>query len=479
MGRRQKSLFGLPARMGNALSLLALCILLARRAPANISSGPRQGREVLPGILVLTGYDLQPLQTRFKLPELADPYVTQLPDSVIISGTAPYFMRFRNLEDLWRGGPYELVWPEFSYANGTRMLETSWDLKPSLWFNAGKSGRGGAVPHLWSPRSGHAPATLVWYGGHMRPEPGGKIAFWPRDNFSRDVFAFEKTGPGHWRSRGDSIFPRVRSQATGNYLGHRYGHQITLVPTEVRGRRAARPAVFYEEVTSVRADGSPAVTEILEDEMKSPFQAAGKPERLISPVNPADGKPYPSTIREDGAALVEGPLYFRFFLDGEEWEAIGFSAGSFYGRYPACFASRRVADGLRGKPYQLDLTDDGRDLHDAGAALGMALGLAGGPGRPAVVTSPDGRAVRGPDGSLRVLVHAYRRDVLPDNDFSGFPTRYRLDQMFRIVILATLKVEKGPRGVLRFRIAVPKGRKPDWGSSPAAPLVRSLPSLPM
>jgi hypothetical protein len=153
--------------------------------------------------------------------------------------------------------------------------------------------------------------------------------------------------------------------------------------------------------------------------------------------------------------LVEGPIYFRFEFEGEDWEAIGFSSGSFYSHYPAAFASRKVSDGLLGRPYQIDLTDDGTDIHDAGFELGALLNLIGGPGRPSVIVDRNGTAIRDSQGNLKLLVHAYRKDILPDNNYGGFPTKYSLNQMYRVIIEATLKVELKPNGVLRFNIAVP------------------------
>jgi hypothetical protein len=222
-------------------------------------------------------------------------------------------------------------------------------------------------------------------------------------------------------------------------------------------------AVFYEEVTAIHADGSPAVTKIFMDEMVTPTQARGQPVELISPMNPVNGKFYPSSIRENGSALVEGPLYFRFTFEGELWEAIGFSAGSFYSNYPSCFASRKVSDGIQGKPYQLDLNEDGSDLNDAGIELGKALNLIGGPGRPAVIVGPDGTAILDPQNQLQVLVHGYRQDILPDNDYGKFPTKYRLDQMFRSIVYAPLQVSrKKSNGSVQFKIPVPEGVKPTW-----------------
>lgn len=473
-----------------------------------IEPGHQQGQEVLPGIMVLTGQDLKPYQTQFKIPELADPYATQLQDSVVISGTAQYFLKFKSHEEIRRGGPYQIIWNDYYYADGTpmegeRFYAHSWDMKPVLWAatpSAEKADDGDALalsrtpatgpgtatanteaptrPRLWDPARDKDPPLQVWYGGHMRPQPGRKTAQWPEDNYSRDVFAFIEKQPGKWFSLENSIFalhgtwPRAR----GNFLGHRYGHQIIMIPKldPETGERREVASVFYEEVTEVRKDGFPAVTQIFMDEMITPYHAQGKPVALIDFIHPKTKKPYPSAIREGGATLVEGPLYFRFRFKGEEWEAIGFSAGSFYGNYPASFASRKVTDGLKGKPYRLDLKDDGSDLHDAGAELGKLLKLAGGPARPAVMVAPDGRAKLGPKGELQVLVHAYRRDILPDHDYAQHPVKYRFDQMFRVMIYAHLQVSQGPRGALRFDIKVPKGHEPTWKPHPNTRVIPTL-----
>jgi len=436
--------------------VLLVAFLLSAFAAKLSAAQVRRGREVLPGIMVLTGHDLRPFQTSFELPELADPYVTLFKDAVLISGTAQYSLKLKSVEDISRGGPYQIVWNEFLYPDGTPMADNrfaapSWDMKPVLWASLKD-----APPRIWDPAKDTAPPQIIWYGGHMRPGPGKTAAHWPADNYSRDIFAFLEKLPGKWFSMAESLFPARGTwpRATGNYLGHRYGHQIV----NVRGV----PTVFYEEVTDVRGDGSPAVTKIFMDEMANPLQARGQPVELVSPTDAASGRTFPSAVREDRSALVEGPLYFSFEFEGEEWEAIGFSAGSFYGRYASCFASRKVSDGRLGKPYQLDLTDDGSDLHDAGELLRPALNLAGGPGRPAVIVGPDGKTILDARGKLQLLVHGYRRDILPDLDYVGFPTKYRLDQMFRVMIHATLDVRKGRNGALRFQIAVPRGRKPDW-----------------
>ncbi len=389
------------------------------------------GKEVLPGIMVLTSPESG-------LSELADPYTTFQKDSVLISGTAPYALRFRAAEDIARGGPYEIIWNDFHYADGTalegnRVSAHTWDMKPAHWVD-----RTPGSARLWDPAKDKEPPVTVWYGGRMRPYAGAKTSRWPIDNYSRDVFSFVEKTPGKWFSLTDSIFSSEQDwpRAFGNYLGHRYGHQIIM--------RNGRPVVFFEEVTDIRADGSPSVTRIFMDEMTSPYQASGKAVELISPFHPETGKPFPSAVREDKAVLVEGPLYFRFRYAGEEWEAIGFSAGSYYAKYPSCFASRKVADGLAGKPYQVDLTDDGTDLHDAGAELGKSLDLIGGPARPAVIVSSDGNALLSSNGRLQVLVHGYRKSL----------------RSFRIVIHAPLDVAMGPKGVLRFKIAPSRVEKP-------------------
>jgi hypothetical protein len=182
------------------------------------------------------------------------------------------------------------------------------------------------------------------------------------------------------------------------------------------------------------------------DEMLTPFEARGEPIELISPLNPLTGLPFPSTIREGGDVLVEGPLYFRFDFDGDEWEAIGFSAGSYYGRYPAVFASRKVKDGYLNKAFEIDLNDDGTDFNDAGRDLGAQLDVFGGPGRPAVIVSPQGRAIMSSEGTLQLLMHAYRNaDTLGRGLTAGLAKT-------RTTFYASLHVDRRPNGRLRFQI---------------------------
>jgi hypothetical protein len=400
------------------------CIQISQSTPggARLEPGVFFGKELFPGIVLLTG-----LESRF--PEMADPYVTIGESSAIVSGTAQYYLKFPSVDTIRLGGPYQIVWNDYYYADGTQMegggyYAHSWDMKP----------------YIWPPAQGRAPAEArkIWYGGHMRPAPGASVSRWPDDNFSRDVFAFVESEPGRWFSMPDSIFAGRLDwpRPAGNYLGHRYGHQIVTLPNSVAGGISLLPSVFYEEVTQVRANGAPALTEIFSDRMTSPISAAGIPTKLISPYMPGSTKPYPSTIREDGAVLVEGPLYFRFAFEGEEWEAIGFSAGSYYARYPSCFAARRVSDGLKGLPYLIDLNDDSSDFNDAGADLGRLLDMYGGPGRPSVIVTPSGTAVTDSKGRLQVLVHGYRR---------SHPGT-------RVVVYALLDVKRGPANRLRFHI---------------------------
>jgi hypothetical protein len=453
-----------PGADGRDLACPGLSSQPIRPAGTWVQPGYHVGSEILPGIQLLTGGDLKPFQTHFCVPELADPYVTQMQDTVIISGTAQYYLAFPTMAALQNNDPYEIIWNDYYYSDGTpmegdRYYANSWDMKPSLWSKSSTS-----IPRLWDPSTDTQPPVVVWYGGHMRPALDHSVSRWPDDNYSRDVFAFTEREPGKWYSEEDSIFSNRGEwpRRPGDYLGHRYGHQIV-------GRENQSPLVFYEEVTDVTSGGAPAVTKIFMDEMATPYQVRGNPVELISPYNPLTGRPYPSTVREDGSVLVEGPLYFRFDFNGEPWEAIGFSAGSFYAHYPAAFASRRVSDGLLGKPYQIDLLDDGSDIHDSGVELGSLLNLVGGPGRPSVIVDQNGVAIPDADGDLRLLVHAYRKDILPDNNYGSFPTKYSLDQMYRVVIQAKLKIEQRPNGALRFQIAVPESQSASHRSIQSRP----------
>lgn len=427
-------------------SVLRFCASLALFFTA-LPAFALQGKELFPGIMFLTGHDLKPLQTSFALPELPDPYVSFLKGSVVISGTAQYHLRFRSLGDLQRGGPYAIGWNEFFYSDGTpmegdKLSAHSWDMKPALWSRDGV--------RLWDAAIDRKPPLMLWYGGHMRPADGAKVSSWPDDNYSRDVFVFRERSPGKWVSDADSIFSARGTwpRAKGNYLGHRYGHQIVMVPRASSNAKPRMvPAVFFEEVTEVRENGSPLVTKIFMDEMVSPYKAKGEPVELISPMNLANKKYFKSAVREDGSALVEGPLYFRFQFESEEWEGIGFSAGSFYGYYPSCFASRKVRDGLAGKPYQLDLNADGTDLHNAAGELNQILNMTGGPGRPAVLVTPQGKAIPSHErpGMLQVLVHGYH-----------------VDPKFRAMVYGLLKLTRSPeREALRFQVVPrPKFAKP-------------------
>lgn len=431
----------------------------------NLSSEPPPaqhhfGKTLFRGVTALTGLELKPFQTHFDIPELADPYATQLKDSVVISGTAPYYMKFPSQQAIESGGPYEIVWPKFFLHDGSplgsRSSAPAWDLKPVTWIKE-KSLKSGTSYRLWSSERGTGSATVIWYGGHMRRRPNETHARWPADNFSRDIFAFVERSPGEWMSLENSIFSNRSNwpRAIGNFLGHRYGHQIVLSPKLENGQTRYVPTVYYEEVTEVRSNGAPLVTKIFKDEMDGPFQTKGSPTELISPINQQTGQPFPSALREDGSVLVEGPLYFRFEFEGEAWEAIGFSAGSFYSDYPAIFASRKISDGLNGQPYLPDLTDDGIDFHNAGAQLGRVLNLAGGPARPAVLVDTSGKAVMTTEGHLQVLVHGYRKEILPDHDFKRPPEKYRFDQMFRVAFHTRLKVSRSQTGRLRFDLLIP------------------------
>ncbi len=392
------------------------------------------------------------------LPELADPYLTFFRDTVILSGTAQYALQFRTLADLFNAGPFVVVWNSFFLPDGTPMATDrssahSWDMKPVLWSRE----RG---TRLWDSKRDRLPPRVVWYGGRMRSDGsiGARAPEWPRDNFSRDVFAFTEREPGRWISAAESIFHRRVDwpRPKGNYLGHRYGHQIIQLGNGPRGEADDnRPAIFFEEVTEVRPDGLPTITKIFMDRMETPYSAAGKPVELMSPLNPRTGKPWPSTVREDGSALVEGPLYFRFRHGGKNWEAIGFSAGSYYSNYTMNFAARKMADGKKGRPFRPDLTDAGDDLQDAGAGLRALLGIYGGPGRPSVIVDSEGSAVTDSEGNLKVLFHGYRRN-------SPNPTRS--------VFLGSLRVRQRRDGSLRFTLLPPRKGSP-------GPQVRSLPAF--
>jgi hypothetical protein len=130
----------------------------------------------------------------------------------------------------------------------------------------------------------------------------------------------------------------------------------------------------------------------------------------------------------------------------------------------------------------LDLNERGDDLNNAAVDIAKFLNLMGA-GRPSVMSWPNGNAMLDSLGNIKVLLHGYRKDILPNHDWSKFPAKdlpleqqvssektikprqYGLNEMFRVIIQSSLEVKKDTRGFLNFRIRVPENSVAKWDSS--------------
>src|SRR4051812_28956483 len=101
------------------LHSIACSILIVLTLPSSVYATPpwkmpavQRGKEVLPGVMVLVGQNLKSSAASSGplLPELADPYATVMKDSVLVSGTAPYALRFLSLRDMARGKAPSIIW---------------------------------------------------------------------------------------------------------------------------------------------------------------------------------------------------------------------------------------------------------------------------------------------------------------------------------------------------------------------------------
>lgn len=408
-------------------------------------SRPRGCAELLASLRILRPFDLRALDRGELETDLADPAlvrrIREEGEAFELHGTARYGVRYASWKDLLSSRPSEILPARTRYADG-RAIEgphlQDWDATIEEWVYDPAEARW-RIPGLdegpalaaqaRGAASGGARRMRVRYGGSMTPDAGQEVAAWPRNNWTRDVFAFlPGSGPGEWVRQPRSIFGELATEdrPAGSYLGHRYGHRFFELGGETY--------VAYEEVTRAREDGSPAATELFARRMIDPLTADARAVRLLGAFR-ADGTPFPSAVRGDGGVLIEGPQVFELSFEGEPWVGVGFSPGDFFGRYGMAFAFLPRAEMLRllrgegGRELEPDLTDDGADLRDAAAELGEAEGFRG-VGRPFVFEAPD--------RSLRVLFHAF----LPGSAGRA-----------RTVLLGRVRVARSPRGGPRLLLA--------------------------
>lgn len=199
----------------------------------------------------------------------------------------------------------------------------------------------------------------VLYAGAMTVPRGQSYARWPDDNWSRRTYPFTWNGEC-WVMRDEPLWGARPSRTT--WIGHNYGHEF------IRDDDGTL-YVFYERVSD-DSNGQPWKTEFFARKMTSPYRAAEKE----IPIFKIPSKPWPSTRRYSGGALVEGPRPFRAggkFL-------ISFSAGEYasdnYGIHLLW------SDKITG-PYRPYMNGNGSDLKNFGKDLEKQIPLTWGAAR--------------------------------------------------------------------------------------------------
>jgi hypothetical protein len=314
-------------------------------------------------------------------------YRDPFPGSQFADPSAPRFLQDENALEITGSGFHSARW----YAHGrrsawNRMLAADTDYE---WFahrlyspdgnteiEAVVGGRLSNVPwdmtiEKW-PEYGN---EEVLYASVMTPADGENHAYFPQDNKSRRVFAFEKRADGIWKRSPEPLLGT--DPLSGSWVGHNYGHDFVKLGDQGNW-------VFFEMVSEER-DGLPWKTEIFVQQLKNPYQTAGEPIKVLGLPN----SPWPASHRKGGGFLIEGPRVVR--IEGAKVHApfflMGFSTGEFSDdSYKLHFAYSESVTG----PFEPVLTDDGTDLEDFSQSLRERFELSRGPGRPVVFQDPHG-----------------------------------------------------------------------------------------
>ncbi|OFZ52921.1 MAG: hypothetical protein A2428_07315 [Bdellovibrionales bacterium RIFOXYC1_FULL_54_43] len=414
-----------------SISTLVFCILVqCQQFSGEVFASPRlrHGNELEDGLFLVTGSDLLPGQTTFRYPELPDPSPPYLNEDgqVEIYGSARYFIRFNSWKEFSEGGPYVIVPIDMRYPNKASMdgnYAHAWDVRKYRIFG----------------RDGSREEVLL--GGTMSPPEGSSMPVWPDDNRSRRIFAFRKDANNSWIRDSLPLFGDV----TTGWLEHSYGGNFfqpeSPDPSVIDVAHHGKTFFFYERVSEVRDDG-PYKTEIFAREVAEPGHPSSEPELDILRI---ERPPYPATRRSNGGYLIEGPRPIQIEVSGRKFFLIGFSSGDFCtDGYQMNYAWSHSLTG----PYHQALDSSGSDLLDLGIVLKKRYGLSW-LGRPVFYRSPD--------GEYEVLFHAVRKQILPDHDYTRWPTttsKYQLWEFYRSIFKAKLAIGLNSDGSPRIALAI-------------------------
>ena len=363
------------------------------------------------GIRQITGKDLKVGQSEFKPRLPADPFVDVLPDGrVHVYGTFESYLEFKSLDDMLRGGRYEVkpIESREPLAN-----ESSWDHMVQRW-------KGGPE---------------VMYGGVMTAPSGEEKARWPQDNWTRRIYPFTRDAKGEWVRRSTPLFGAVKEGQQPTMVGHAYGHEFKTVKREVNGRPVEETWLFHEEIVSEH----PMRTEIFARKMLDPFTASEEKVKILGV--DVGGKPTLGRRQNSEEYLVEGPRPFDVKIDGETYHFVSFSSGDFNSdRYDLNFAWRKGDPIGEYTPYM-----DGRSktpkLRGFAAALKKRYQL-----------SWVGRAqvIRDQRGDYWAVFHAVDKRIRPEVDYRA--QAGDLGRFQRNIYAVPLKFTKAPDGSPRIHL---------------------------
>lgn len=409
---------GAPSRSPHALPLTGS---VTKDCPGNQQSG----RQIEDGLIQLTGTSLKVGQTVHPVPELPDPappYITQRGE-VEIYGSAQYFIRYRNWREFSEGGCYQIVPLRLVNPNGARYsgaYSHPWDLRKTRIVN---------------DKGGH---TEILIGGAMSASRGRPSPRWPEDNFNRRIFFFRRGEVSRWIR---DLAPIIGDVDSG-WIGHSYGGNLIQEnqtrPNVIQPGALGEIGFFYERVSEVRG-GGPFKTEIFAVKMSGLDRGGHRKEIKILGIG---SKPFPSTARTLGGYLVEGPRPTLVTIGGKKVYIIGFSSGDFpTDAYSINYMWSRDLFG----PYLPALTADGRDLLDLGKDLKERYGLSW-VGRPSLYRTP---------GGYEMFFHGVMKNILPDNDYKHWPSRYQLWEFYRSLFKVRVKFSLGPDGAPVIDLDIP------------------------
>ena len=376
--------------------------------------GQGKGNRLDNGLYQMTGADIKPGQIVFEnkeLPDPAPPFINSL-GQVEIFGSANHFIRYADWKSFSEGGCYDIIHLNLRSPKNFPYTETytmPWDIRK------------------FRVNGPNDQSTEMLLGGAMSASGDHDVPFWPDDNINRRIYIFRQNSIDSWIR---DLSP-LSSPLSSGWVGHSYGGNLIQEDAELNVIDPSlknKIALFYEKV-SVEKMNFPVNTELFAMELDSSLNPVPGTETKIFDVS----SNYLSLRRTIGGLLAEGPRPVQVLIKGEKFFLVGFSSGDFPSdQYTLNFLWSRSLMG----PYQPILNSDRSDLLDFGIKIKNRYNLSW-LGRPSLFKTPD--------GEFEILFHAVRKDVIPENDYSRWPTQYHLWDFHRSIFKAKVTLDLNPQ----------------------------------